>query len=1411
MAKKNYGYGECWWREYRYHDNTQLLLHFGAPQVSGRDKLAKKVKKTRKEEAVFDDLDPGSDDGLGVEEIEPDPMAFRKGPRIDPEKVPADQVQDYAHAKHRIRLPEGMRKIDEGRFGGGLLCTGGQGMMIKTGAPNSIELSFNISEFPDETQCLWSTQNDEARLLLHPDGRLEFKLKEPHGHPAKNPNRKTALTEAELKAIMARDAQIISKKPVSLNRWVHARVYRHPHPTPGGGSPWDARLVIDGKTVDRYLSERYNMYRFFGRREVRMVLANSAAGDQGFVGKIDECRLIGRHKTFYERPPMPWRDSEHELQFGRPWFRNDSFLFRATLGKRSDYVVNEGNAGPIQLDLKGGKLEGLIVGGIRGKGWVMDPVIGFPRFPLDGMSAEEGALEFWMRPVNWDDCTGYWHHSPPPHRHLTVARFLGRDRRDGKVKRFMSVRLQRAHNLERGRRPLDPGHWMHIVVSWHKGNRKWAGLRVQPVGERAKSHGVRRDPELIANVDPLYVQFGVPDNVTVKWHQKPRIEIDEVVGYKLPLAKDERQQAFRRWTGKIDPIRLYEDRLHFKWSLQKLEYTWKPRLPGERTAKEVELTLKRRSGENWKRMGETRNVPIRKGRAFAVLHRETKLPEGRYRVEFTARNDAGETVLKGSRHWDYEEEPWRYYSGGILKTPPHPWIPIERDGGEFRTRMTTYRLAQNGLPQRIDAKGKNLLASPIRLLEDGAPMDSGNFKMDAESPTKVRWRSQFRGQSANLNMKCRLEYDGMIRYELKIEPKGEVQPLTFEIPIRSERARRYLYYPMGSRGVKTGVIKPQSETILESRVDPISWRQYKRARRKNRKLSWSEYRSQQRKNREAYGFYGHVDVHDMNRGLFWFCDNAAGWHQSKTKSAIEIVRRDDGVIAMRFNLVAEPVDYEYERPIVFAIIPHPARPMPDKYRLFDRVSSEKDPKACSVFDAFRPWPMDPKYGNMKIFPAADPEKPGEGPSWEYAERCVPIMKSAKPVGYRTMYLSLKWMSCRAGAYDGWEWRSGGSGAASLTHSFVNYLCWEMNEWIGRDIFDAVYLDECYEERLRNLEAGMSVRLPDGGHQPGVDNFHFRELMKRWYGLFVKHDQTPMLLAHCTHSFQYPGLLYTQAYLDGENSPIVSLKSRDWIDSTSKQRFETVQNGYLWGTTPFYMPYISEGGFAEEKDEFKVWQWRMARQAQSMFAHYEVGTVYEGQGAGVYRSYWNDLFQWGVGDPDQVPFYPYWNNGEYLNARFRPRGENEGTGRDQSRPPANPDWEEGHTGNLRVSFYRRGKKILLIASNNRKKDVVAEIQFEENGLALPDNPEARSVDSTFNPPPGSDYQKTDTKRATADLAEEGDLLGGEDETGVATTPDELFNDPVETKKRSKNWWKPTINSRVLTVPIRARDYRVIAIE
>ncbi len=1387
-GQMGYTYGEAWWDEYRPHADTILLFHFGAPQEeASRAELTAAIEEDADFEALLDSaMGPAEvallDTGL-------DPEAYRRGPEIDPSRVPEDHVQDYANAHRRVRLPPGMRKVPEGRFGAGLQTGGGGGLSVRVQAPVSLELHFRVERLPATEQVLWSMAEDESQLVLHPDGTLELKLRHPHGHPGAYPGLREKPSEAQVAEIRSRDATIRSPESIPVGEWVHARVYNHPHPTPGGGEPWDARLVINGEEVASYQSERYNINRWLGWRETRLVLGSNAEGEKGFTGWIDEVRLLSSHKTFYRYVPVLSRDAGHPLQFDRPWFRNDTTHLYASLDRGVQFDRHDGGAAALEVvNVPAERIAGIQVPGVRGKGWLIDPGIGVARVPLDGMRFEEGALEFWLRPVNWDDVTGYWHHSPPRHLHLNVLRLVGRDRQ-GQQRVVATLSLPRGHNIERPRIPLDAGRWTHVFVNWREGRGR--------VYLDGKSHGGFQYARGVTPADfvPVHAEFGILDDVTVIRHERPKIEIDEIVGYRQPLREDEIAQARLRWRQELAPIALYNTRLEYKWSLGKLEFDVTPLLPDEVVAAQCEVGLIA-ADDGQRVLNRLRSETLADGRFRFVLHEGEPLADGLYHIPFRIRDAAGKVVAEGRREWRYSEEPWRHSRAGILDYVPPPWTPIRVQGNHLETRMSRFALGPDGLPEQIWADGTALLAAPFQLLEDGERL-RGKMTMGEVREDEVRWRARFEGRTLAVEMDCLLEYDGMIRYEMRVLPLAEVvAPLQFVMPMEQERATRYLAYPVGARGPFTGVVHPGGNGMLvSSRTDPDrgARRAFEEARKQESGLTWEDFRESHRAQRRAWGFYTHAGLNDKNRGLWWFCDNAAGWAQSQAQGAVEIVRRADAV-ALELNLIAEPVVYDDTRPIVFGIVPHPARPMPEAYRLYERVEPSVDPVATSIYDTFRPWPRNPRDRDYSMFPAVDPRHPEKGPSWEYAESCIPSMQSAMPYGTRTLYLSLMWLSCRAGAYDNWEWRSGPNSAVSLTPSFVNYLCWEMNEWIGRNIWDAIYLDEIYELSVRNLEAGFSIRLPDGTEQPGIRNFDVRDLMKRWRNIFHAHDREPIVIAHLTSSFLYHALVFCDSYLDGENTPIVSLNSRDWIDSTSQTRFEVIQNGGMWGLSSFFMPFIAEGGFDnKEVSRFPVWQWRQARQAQSMFAHFETATVYEGQGHNVYREYWKDVLGWGAGDPNRVAFVPYWN----------------------AAPAVTVDDQGGQSW---VSYYHDPEgRLLLIASNRRQEDIVLRIAIDKRALGLPDQPQATSRDRTFGPPPGEDFGGAGQAAAEARALQEdriSDLAGGagrQRDPLLALDIDDLLADPEEQAAAQQQAMAPRWEDGRLLVPVRARDYRVISLE
>ena len=1380
-APPNYCYGEMWWDEYPSDAGTELLLHFGPPTATAHARLGEVVKAKKADEKLLDDLmaPAGKAETPPAEDGKPALAGARDGlAPVDETRFPSGSVADYSDRRRMLTLGPGLCVVPEGRFGSGLSADGTGAIAIPVAPAQSAECWFRIDSVPTREACVLSLGKDEARLLLRPDGRLELRLKKPHG----NPNRAQLSAEA-LQAIEARKADIVAPEPVTPGVWTHVAMISIPHPAPGNTGSWEVGLQVNGTVVASYMSEGGNLYEPLGLRNMPFVVANSAAGGAGFAGTLDEVRVSTAVRSFYERPALPWRDATatRPLRFDRPWFRSDSTVLHASFDKGLRLDRSADPEAAIQLNLRGASLDGLLVDGVRGKALTVDPDIGLPRVPLKGMTAQAGALEFWVRPQNWDDCTGYWHHSPPMKKDLTVARLLTADGATA-----FTVTLPRAYNSERQRVPIDPGHWSHVMLVWDEGG--W-GVFV----DGKVLYGKRRDPGSAPESALAWAEFGVSDEVTVIRGAKPRIEIDEIVGYRAHLRADEVAQARQRWMGELKPIPFFEARYEYKWSLRKLEFTLTPLLPEGVKPGALSVTLY--DTASGKAVVGPIETPSLINAAFHVTLSEGRdLPYANYQFRFQVRDTAGEVAAEGAQDWEYKAEPWRFCRAGILDTVPPPWTPIKAEGDRLTTRMTTYVLGADGLPTGITADGVEILAAPFEFREAGKAMTGRLVKPVAGPDTEKTWSAQFAGATCDILMQCRMEYDGMIRYELALTPKGRVAPIAFVMPLSRERANHWLAYPMGERGPRTGLVADRDGLVLTSRADPASyavWQQFQAAQKKDASLTWDQYWEPIRRQTQSYGFYGHVDLNDMNRGLWWFCDNAAGWVQSKTNGATEIVRQGPAV-SLVLNLVAEAGDWTFAQPIVFGVLPHPARPMPEKYRLFNRVSPQADPVACDVFDAFYPWPMDPRSHSMNLYPAPDPKHPDAGPSWDYAERCVPIMRACKAKGTRTMYLSKAYFSCRAGAYDNWEWRSGEGMGVSLTPSFVNYLCWEMDEWIKRDIWDAIYLDECYEQPARNLEAGFSVRLPDGTEQPGVCNFQFRELMKRWRNLFTVHGKEPLILAHHTCSWQYQGLVFCDATLDGENQPIVSLNSRDWIDSTSKPQFEVVQNGRLWGVASFYMPFIAEGGFDnKEKSQYPRWQWRMARQAQSEFSHYETATVYEGQGSQVYKAYWSALLNWGSGDPAKATFHPYWDNDKYLQA-------------------------VGQGSNTLVSFYRQPGKILLIASNRDRDPRTLRITLDAAALGLKAGFGVRDMDGTLSPPAGADYLPGADKAAAANAMDDAMSAGvgtKEDarKPGAVDDLDALLASPSAKLGEVGRPAEPLLDGRVLVLSVRARDFRIVTLE
>jgi len=1415
-------YGTAWWEEFDDDERTALLVHFGKPQVKHERVQAVEKKEVRQKKDAETKLE-NELGTVGEEETEGGGPADIKV-EVNVEKVleeepiepvqddnlPADTVLDYrvhdrrkAEGRLRSKVQGGAAIVGEGRFGKGLKCVGGAGGLrfenIDYEGGRSVECSFKIDKYPEETQCILSANEDEGRVLLHPDGTVELKLKHPHGKPSKS-----YWTKEFYEAIFAKDATVRSRDPVPLDEWVHVVGMMKEIVVQGAGSPFGAAIIVNGVEKADYISEVNNGYSFVGRWShkkglARLVIGNSEEMSMGFEGLIDEVRVsTGKSRIYYERPPLDWRDpkSERKLEWDWPYFHKDGMVAHA--GLDGDTNVDRCDE-PVRYVIFGEEGTPGYVEGLRGRAAIAGKNIGYLRVPLKGLSAQQGSVEFWIRPQNWDNTCGYWSPSGPPRgSSLSVARFVGKDKDSGKLVTFIRTNFARAHAIDHGRKVIwDPGHWRHVLVGWHAGDMKRAFTFVDGKWYRGSLRTV--SAEVTKNVEPLYVEFGINKD------EKARIEIDEVVAYDYFISNDELvSQAMKRWMGTLEPLRKCEMHTRYKWSIGKLSASIKTKNILNDTADSVELRLVRRDegDEQDQPISGPFKLKLEKGAASLDLYDGDPLEPATYLISGHVTGTSGKKIVDIRKPVRVYKEAWRDNKIGCLDYVPPPWTPIELEGGEARTRSIQYRLGKDGLPAQITAAGEPMLAAPVALAREDRALSGSPSKTIFRKETEAEWESTFDTGDARITVNSHLEYEGMIRYTLTLEPKGDkIKPLALRIPVKARAATHWFFNQAGQTGLRTGYVSDRDGLVLSSRM-PALWYEHYKARRSKKK--GKEQKVLALSDIQRYAFFTQLGVCNLDRGVYWFADHAAGWHQSKTRDAQEIVRRGD-VVEIRLNLIAEPVALEGPRTIVFGLLPFPARPMPEKWRKFNRVPAEEEPLYCSISNAFQPWPMDPRTHGMKVFPAPDPKNPEAGPSYDYARRCAENFAKSYPHGFRMMYLSNYWYSCRAGAFDHWEWRGGPSMQATLSQSFVDYLVWEMDQWIGNGVFTGIYLDECYEAPSRNVEAGQAVRLPDGSIQPGICMWGFRDLLKRWRSLFHKHEQPPMIFAHHTRAWMYPGMVFCDAYLDGEGHPTITARGGSFIDHTRQHRLEVI-NSQHWGVAPFYMASIWEGGLAKGKgwNPHTRWSWRMARSAAARLLPFENATTYTDQGGQVYRAVDKDLGRFGANE-DDVPFYPYWRNSEYYRVE-----------------PAPKSWfsPEPDTKDVIVSFYKKEESLLAIVSNWDRKNKDILLTFDAKRLGLGDTITVKGWDSSEHPEPGSPdiHSSEEVKKMLSnvkpeiDLKDEGDgneefsLDAGHDES---ETVEDIVAGGREARERKEYRVRVDGQGRIF-VRLRKHDFRMFVV-
>lgn len=233
----------------------------------------------------------------------------------------------------------------------------------------------------------------------------------------------------------------------------------------------------------------------------------------------------------------------------------------------------------------------------------------------------------------------------------------------------------------------------------------------------------------------------------------------------------------------------------------------------------------------------------------------------------------GKVVVEDVRPMQLPAKPeWLGWNAGPGKDeilPPWKPIVLKNDTAEIVLRQI--RFGDNALPAAIRSRDKDLLKGPMSLTFDGKS-PSWTRRQEEAGPARVRWVSTAKEAGVDIKVETLLEYDGMLRYDITLDPgaqPAELRNLVLQIPYSSAAS-----------------LLTEDQVIKE--------------------------------------FRNEVEMFDMDTGLQWFAEWAKGW-QIGALPAFEMKKKGDTIdwtvrfIGQEGKTFKEPVT------LTFGMIPTPVR------------------------------------------------------------------------------------------------------------------------------------------------------------------------------------------------------------------------------------------------------------------------------------------------------------------------------------------------------------------------------------------------------------------------------------------------------------------------------------------------------
>ncbi len=522
----------------------------------------------------------------------------------------------------------------------------------------------------------------------------------------------------------------------------------------------------------------------------------------------------------------------------------------------------------------------------------------------------------------------------------------------------------------------------------------------------------------------------------------------------------------------------------------------------------------------------------------------------------------GKEVISLDKSFERIHFPWEQNQLGISKKVYAPFTPIRVSGNKVGVVLRDYTLDQLGLPEKIIAKGHDILSSEGMSIKyittDGVThgFDQKAGKFIQTKDNLVVYEGQAESSHILLNARSEIEYDGCVKVKLKIaslQPDKEIKELYLDIPLKGKYAELWHIAEAGLRSNPAGKIPEGSGMV------------------------WN---SNQTDNEPILGnFLPYIWLGRAEEGIAWFADSDKGWKVDDQSPEMQIIREGNQVV-LRICFINTPVKLEKPMNLIFGWQASPTKPMPKDWRkpkqqLPQHGGSSRYWGIRPSFSGKYPAGRDYEFADQLLI-ARNKKKSDPAFLKRWYEKHYSGLKDPEMIRSVKSHISAGMNKATAAGRDSGvmmlyfeehaqdqttpEWRvfqdewgckdfTGRKWHDEIiknddpqgikitpTPSYQDFAMWEEMEWLQRGI--GIYCDNVFLRPSTNLQmsAGAYVRS-DGNTQPGTGLWEMREYHKRMWVLtrqMREVSQYPLYISlHMTNGNLLPIVTWTDINLDIE--------------------------------------------------------------------------------------------------------------------------------------------------------------------------------------------------------------------------------------------------------------------------------------